>query len=179
MRKILFPISLAALVLLVGAACSKNTNSNTNSVTTNAVDDSLTNTDLNLNSNTNDNLNATTNTTTNTDLNSNSTTSNTNSTTNSNLNTNTTATAPSTVNVTASNMTFTPSSVTVAKDGSVVFTNNDSVTHTVQVTGFSTIHTLTAGSSFTLSTSSLTAGTTYSYHCTIHPSMVGTIIVSP
>jgi plastocyanin len=80
---------------------------------------------------------------------------------------------------------FSPVSVTVivGTSNTIVFTNNDVTEHTVT---FTTVPTgaqasaisdsnLAPGSSFTVT---LTVAGTYSYHCTIHSFMQGTIIVT-
>ncbi len=80
--------------------------------------------------------------------------------------------------ITIQSFAFTPQSVTVSKGTKVTWSNNDSVAHTV------------VGDSGTPGTSgSIAPGATYSYtftqagtftyHCGIHPSMTGTITVTP
>lgn len=76
------------------------------------------------------------------------------------------------------NMMFTPSQITVAKGGTVTWTNNDSTTHTV-VDDLSNVGGPASGDippggtySFTFTKSG-----SFQYHCTIHPSMRGTIVV--
>jgi plastocyanin len=74
------------------------------------------------------------------------------------------------------NMMFTPPQITVAKGGTVTWTNNDDVAHTV-------VADLGNGPS----SGNIEPGSTYSYtftktgsvqyHCSIHPSMRGTIVV--
>jgi plastocyanin len=84
----------------------------------------------------------------------------------------------STGSITIKNMMFTPSQITVAKGGTVTWTNNDNTTHTV-VDDLSNVGGPKSGD--------IAPGTTYSftftktgsfqYHCSIHPSMRGTIVV--
>lgn len=84
--------------------------------------------------------------------------------------------APVIRNVAIQNFAFSPTSITIKKGDTVVWTNKDSVTHNV------------IGSSGGPSSSSIGAGETYSftfnnvgtfsYHCSIHPSMVGTVVVT-
>jgi plastocyanin len=74
------------------------------------------------------------------------------------------------------NMMFTPSQITIAKGGEVTWTNNDSTAHTV-----------TSDTGNELGSGDIQPGSTYShtfnqtgsfqYHCSIHPSMRGTIVV--
>jgi plastocyanin len=89
---------------------------------------------------------------------------------------NQTSVAAGTVNI--KNMMFTPSQITVQKGAKVTWTNNDSVAHTVtddlsnvggpasaQIPGGETY-------SFTFNKTG-----SFQYHCSIHPSMRGTIVV--
>ena len=79
--------------------------------------------------------------------------------------------------VSIQNFSFTPATVTVTKGDVVVFTNNDQVTHTVTSdTGAFTAGTVSPKSEFTVATANLAPGT-YAYHCAIHTTMHGTIIV--
>lgn len=73
------------------------------------------------------------------------------------------------------NMAFSPASLTVPLGTTVTWTNNDGMTHTVtsDVTGFDSGNISMGG---TYSKVFSVAGT-YSYHCTIHPAMKGTIVV--
>jgi len=78
--------------------------------------------------------------------------------------------------VSISNFAFVQSSVTISPGDSVRWTNNDGVTHTVTSnTGAWTPLTLAAGESGTIPFAN--AGT-YAYHCSIHPSMTGTVVVT-
>lgn len=77
------------------------------------------------------------------------------------------------------NMSYSPSSISVAKGSVVKWTNNDRYTHTVSSDDGITFDSgdLDAGSSF-----SYTAKTpgTFKYHCKIHGiAMAGTLVVSP
>ena len=70
---------------------------------------------------------------------------------------------------------FDPASVTVKVGESVTWTNNDSATHTVVAdNGEFTSSDIAPGAAFTQKFD--TAGT-YPYHCSIHPSMKGTVVV--
>ena len=79
--------------------------------------------------------------------------------------------------VTINNYSFAPSSLTVKRGDTVVFTNQDSVIHTATADGgaFDSGNLSTNGS-FTLDTSVLAPGS-YPYHCTPHPFMKATLIV--
>ncbi len=84
--------------------------------------------------------------------------------------------ASGTINIV--NMMFTPSQITVAKGGTVTWTNNDSTTHTVEddlsnVGGPASGNIPPGGKySFTFDKTG-----SFQYHCSIHPSMRGTIVV--
>lgn len=69
---------------------------------------------------------------------------------------------------------FSPDSVDIAVGDSVTWTNDDSATHTVTGDGGIDSKNLAQGDSYTKTFD--TAGT-FSYHCSIHPSMTGTVIV--
>ena len=76
------------------------------------------------------------------------------------------------------NMMFTPSQITVQKGGTVTWTNNDSMTHTV-VDDLSNVGGPSSGDIAPGATYSFTFNKTgsFQYHCSIHPSMRGTIVV--
>ena len=77
--------------------------------------------------------------------------------------------------VTISNFSFQPSTLTISAGTTVFWTNNDSTTHTITSdTGVFSSGDLPPGSSFSHTFSS--AGS-FGYHCSIHPSMKGTIMV--
>jgi plastocyanin len=92
--------------------------------------------------------------------------------------TNSTTTSIATNAVTIRNFVFSPASITIKKDTKVLWTNQDSVAHTVTETGSQ------AGPN----SSALDPGTSYSftfvqagsyhYHCSIHPQMTGTVTVT-
>jgi plastocyanin len=70
---------------------------------------------------------------------------------------------------------YSPNPVTVAVGTTVRWSNNDSVTHTSTADGGAwNSGNVNGGSSFDFKFNS--AGT-FTYHCTIHPNMVGTVIV--
>ena len=87
------------------------------------------------------------------------------------------ATAPSatTASVSIANFSFTPAKLSISVGTTVIWTNNDSVTHTVTADGGAfDSNNLSPGNTFSFTFSK--AGT-YTYHCKIHPSMMGTILV--
>ena len=70
---------------------------------------------------------------------------------------------------------FNPSALTISKGANVTWTNDDSTTHTVTSdTGAFESGNLSPGNSFTRQFNDTG---TFPYHCTIHPSMKGTITV--
>jgi len=73
------------------------------------------------------------------------------------------------------NFAFNPATSTVSAGGTVSWTNADSAAHTVTFDGGPDCGHLNTTQSVTATFPS--AGT-YSYHCTIHPSMKGTVTVS-
>jgi plastocyanin len=80
------------------------------------------------------------------------------------------------MDVEISGFAFNPSTVTAPKGATVIWTNKDSAPHTIVSDTGSEI------SSESLSTGNTYAHTfntpgTYAYHCSIHPSMKGTVIV--
>lgn len=76
------------------------------------------------------------------------------------------------------NMAFTPPQINVQKGGTVTWTNNDSVAHTV-IDDLSNVGGPASGNIEPGSTYSFTFNKTgsFQYHCSIHPSMRGTIVV--
>lgn len=79
----------------------------------------------------------------------------------------------SAVAVTIQNFAFSPSSADVSVGGTVTWTNKDSATHNVTGDGWESGPMATGA---TFSKKFDTAGTV-NYHCSIHPSMTGTINV--
>jgi plastocyanin len=78
--------------------------------------------------------------------------------------------------VTIQNFAFTPASITVPKGTTVTWINQDSADHQIasDAQGF-TSSSLPKGASYSFKFD--TPGT-YPYHCSIHPSMKGTVIVT-
>lgn len=96
------------------------------------------------------------------------------------MNTTPSSTAPTSTNeavspnsVLISNFSFNPGSLTVKAGTTVTWTNNDSVTHSIKSSSF-TSPDLATGDTFKFTFN--TPGT-YNYNCGIHPTMTGTIIV--
>lgn len=81
--------------------------------------------------------------------------------------------APQSASVKIQNFAFDPQITKIAAGGSVTWLNQDGITHTV--TFSDSTHTLNNGASYTKKFD--TPGT-YAYHCSIHPSMTGTVEVT-
>ena len=81
-----------------------------------------------------------------------------------------------TTNVGIRNFGFTPAAITVKVGSTVVWTNDDSVDHTVTFDG-NAISSANLGKNDTFSHTFTVPGT-YNYICTIHPFMHGSVIVS-
>lgn len=113
----------------------------------------------------------------NSNTNSTSGTTNNNSSQSSNNTTNSNQTSEGKVSI--QNMQFTPPQVTIAKGGTVTWTNNDSITHTV-VDDLSNVGGPSSGDIAPGQSYSFTFNKTgsFQYHCSIHPSMRGTIVVN-
>src|SRR5437016_3304386 len=73
-------------------------------------------------------------------------------------------------------MAFTPATVTVAVGTMITWTNNDAVTHTVTSNDGTSFNSgnISSGGTYSLT---LTQTGSYPYHCSIHPSMTGTVLV--
>lgn len=82
-------------------------------------------------------------------------------------------TSSKTVEVTIQNFAFNPGSVTISSGDTVKWTNMDSTAHTITGTDFSSGN-LNKGDSYE---NTFAKAGTYDYHCSIHPSMTGTVIV--
>lgn len=79
--------------------------------------------------------------------------------------------------ITIQNFQFSPSSLTVKAGDTVTFTNTDSVSHTIVSDDGTTFNTgsLAQGQSSSFKAPAKTG--TYAFHCSIHPTMTGTLIV--
>lgn len=89
----------------------------------------------------------------------------------------TSSSGPSTHNVMISGFAFSPSTLTIKAGDTVTWTNQDSVAHTVVSDSGSEISSpsIPQGGSYS---HTFTSAGTYNYHCSIHPSMTGQIIVA-
>ena len=87
------------------------------------------------------------------------------------------ATSGTAAAVTIQNFAFSPATITVKPGTTVTWTNQDSASHTIMSDGtpaaFSS-GTLANGATYQFT---FTSPGTYPYHCTIHPSMTGTVVV--
>jgi plastocyanin len=91
---------------------------------------------------------------------------------------NNTKTPAATNSVSIDNLAFTPSNITVTKGTTVTWTNHDSAAHTVTENDGQKgpdSGTLAGGKSYSFTYD--TVGT-FKYHCTIHSSMNGTVVVT-
>lgn len=109
---------------------------------------------------------------------SNTNTANTSSQTSSNTTTSNSTQSTSTGAIEIKNMMFTPPQISISKGGTVTWTNNDTTTHTV-VDDLSNVGGPSSGQIAPGATYSFTFVKTgsFQYHCSIHPSMRGTIVV--
>lgn len=80
----------------------------------------------------------------------------------------------STNSVNISNFSFDPASITVKAGSSITFTNNDGTNHTVTADNGKFDQSVSSGKTTAVT---ITEPGTYNYHCSIHSSMKGTIIV--
>ena len=85
----------------------------------------------------------------------------------------TTSISPSVNNVTIINFSFSPKEITIKPGDTVIWTNNDSVTHTVTGIGWGS-NNLTLGQTYSKVFD--TVGT-FTYNCSIHTSMTGSVVV--
>jgi len=85
------------------------------------------------------------------------------------------AAAPATPSVTIDNFTFNPNPIVVAPGEQVVWTNGDDVPHTVRAEdGSFRSKPMDTGDSYAFT---FTKPGIYTYFCSIHPKMVGKVIV--
>lgn len=73
------------------------------------------------------------------------------------------------------NFTFTPAVITVKSGAAVTWTNKDGDAHTVAITGAPVSRPLQNGEAYV---HTFSQSGTYSYICTIHPNMHGTVVVT-
>jgi plastocyanin len=84
--------------------------------------------------------------------------------------------SPGTNEVWIQNMVFTPSSITVKEGTTITWTNQDGINHTVTSdSGLFNSGPLGTGKTFAFT---FTTAGTYTYHCSIHPSMTAKVIVT-
>jgi plastocyanin len=88
--------------------------------------------------------------------------------------------ASNTINVLIQGFAFNPGAITVSTNGVVKWTNNDAVTHTVTSTSAPSNNSFNAPVSPGASVCfQFAIAGTYSYFCSIHPSMRGSMTVAP
>jgi plastocyanin len=86
------------------------------------------------------------------------------------------AKGPGTNEVWIQNMAFNPSTITVAVNTTITWTNKDGVTHTVTSdTGLFDSGGIGNGATYSYT---FTTSGTYPYHCTTHPTMTATVKVN-
>ncbi len=86
-----------------------------------------------------------------------------------------TSSSPGTNEVWMQNTAFTPASITVPVNTTLTWTNKDGITHTVTSnTGLFGSPNISGGGTYSYL---FTTAGTFPYHCTIHSSMSGTVIV--
>ncbi|HEV8650006.1 MAG TPA: cupredoxin family copper-binding protein [Actinomycetes bacterium] len=73
------------------------------------------------------------------------------------------------------NFAFSPATLKAKVGQKVTWTNQQGVAHTVTADGGAFDHPMPSGATFSFT---FTKAGTFAYHCTIHPSMHGTIVVS-
>ena len=79
-------------------------------------------------------------------------------------------------NIDIQNMAFSPSTITITAGDIIIWTNLDSMDHSVTSDDGTSFDSGLISNSQTFTLTGLSIGT-YGYHCTPHPSMTGTIIV--
>jgi plastocyanin len=79
--------------------------------------------------------------------------------------------------VTIQDLAFSPDCFTAASASSITIENKDSVTHTFTIDGTQVDVSIDGGQTFNGESAGLDPGT-YPFHCKIHSSMTGTVIVS-
>jgi plastocyanin len=77
--------------------------------------------------------------------------------------------------VTIDNLAFSPATLNVKTGQQVTWTNKQDIAHTVTADGGAFNHPMPSGATFSFT---FTKAGTFAYHCTVHPSMHGTVVVS-
>jgi plastocyanin len=85
-----------------------------------------------------------------------------------------TTTIPQTFKISIKNFAFNPATLTIKRGAIVTWTNDDSATHTVVITGVTNSGNIKSGQSFNYTFNNVG---TFDYHCSIHPLMTGKVIV--
>ena len=85
--------------------------------------------------------------------------------------------APPTMNITIQGFAFSPATMTIPVGTKVIWTNKDSVAHTVTSDSGGVLNSALIPQNTTFEFTFTTAGT-FSYHCTPHPNMKANIIVT-
>jgi plastocyanin len=81
------------------------------------------------------------------------------------------------ISATIQNVAFSPNPITIAPGSTVIWTNQDVVTHTVTADdGSWGLSTLGQGGTYS---HVFTSPGSYTYHCAIHLYMMGTVVVTP
>lgn len=86
-------------------------------------------------------------------------------------------TTPPTVNITIQNFAFSPATITIPVGTKVIWTNKDSMAHTVTSDSGDMLKSALIPQNTTFEFTFTTAGT-FSYHCTPHPNMKANIVVT-
>lgn len=86
------------------------------------------------------------------------------------------AVTPASISVSISNFSFSPGTLTIKPGTKVTWTNNDVTSHTVtsDLSGLFGSGTLAPGQSFSFT---FTSPDSINYHCNIHPTMKGVVVV--
>jgi plastocyanin len=88
-----------------------------------------------------------------------------------------TSAGPAAARIVIENFAFTPATLHVRPKSKIIVVNRDSVPHTVTATGNKTFDTGSIASDATATFTAPSAPGSYSYTCTIHPNMKGTLTV--
>ncbi|AVV47909.1 metal-binding protein [Streptomyces sp. P3] len=89
-----------------------------------------------------------------------------------------TGTSPGGTRIVIENFAFSPANLRVRPGAKVTVVNRDSAAHTVTATGDKVFDTGTIGGGATTTFTAPSTAGSYSYLCTIHPNMKGTLVVT-